>query len=174
VRRIDEKSFKAICKADLDRPKKKNQPTKLKKIKQVGSSGSQKASAQVIELAHRLAVAEAKTQWPEAKIFVSPSEGAFSIVVRIAKGHERHIAVKGTNTPEPLVRLTSDEILFSTSHAATFSLWIFYDLNLLTGTGRFVNHDGALTEKDFDLQAAVHGGRLRKKRASNKVGPIRD
>jgi len=55
-----------------------------------------------------------------------------------------------------------------------YSIWVFYDLNLEKGTGRFLDHDGPITDENFDLAAAIHGGKLRTKKASKKVGPISD
>ena len=172
VRRIDLKSFKAICKSGLPKSEKESSPAKLKKLKKEPSPPGQKTATQLTELALKLAVAEVETRWPSGKIFVAPPNSEFSIVVRISKDDRRHIAVKSTTASEPLVRLTSDEIHYSTTHAATYAVWLFYELDLKHGTARFLSHDGRITAKDFDLEAALHGGELRTKKAGKKVGPV--
>ena len=144
----------------------------FKKLKKEPSPPGQKTATQLTELALKLAVAEVETRWPSGKIFVAPPNSEFSIVVRISKDDRRHIAVKSTTASEPLVRLTSDEIHYSTTHAATYAVWLFYELDLKHGTARFLSHDGRITAKDFDLEAALHGGELRTKKAGKKVGPV--
>jgi hypothetical protein len=173
VRILDQKSFTRINNAGLPRPEKESEPTKHKKLKKVTLPTGHKTLTQLDELALSLAVAEAKIRWPSAKIFVAPAGGEFSLAVRISKADQRHIAVKGTTAAEPLVRLTTDEVRYSETHGGTYSVWVIYGLDLDGGTGRFLDHDGPITDQDFDLAAALHGGLMRTREKGKKIGLIR-
>jgi hypothetical protein len=70
------------------------------------------------------------------------------------------------------VRLTDAEIQYSESHADTYSLWAFYAIDPEAGTARFCALDGAITDDDVDIEAAVHGGRIRSNRGEGEVGPL--
>lgn len=77
----------------------------------------------IYELALALAKMEAKSEWPSARIFQAPPGQYFSLIVKQQNADSYHIAVKATDDPEPLVRLTDGEISYAETHAATYSLW---------------------------------------------------
>ncbi len=125
-------------------------------------------------LALALATAEAKAQWPLAKIFRAPAGQYFSLIVHHQNGENHHIAVKFTDENEPLIRLSDGEIAYAEAHGAAYSLWVFYAIDLEAGTATLIKRRGRITEDDIDFRAAVHGGRLRNTKGGKKVGPIPD
>ena len=98
----------------------------------------------------------------------------FSIAIHIPKDETHYITVKATAEADPFVRLTADEVQYSKSHAATYSLWVYYEADIQTGTARLASRDGPITEEHVDLQAALHGGRLRITKKGKQVGSISD
>ncbi len=180
VRMINQGTFDEICAIGLYRPvPKKLATSKAGKSGKAGSSRSTTKPATdpdraIHDLAMALATAEAKKQWPDATLFRAPARQQFSLAIRLPKGKTHHIAVKGTAESKPLVRLTTSEVNFSKTHAATYSMWVFYGIDLERGTAKFLGHDGSITDKDFDLQAAKHGGPLRTNKTGKRLGPILD
>lgn len=178
VRSIDQRSFDEICEIGLDRPvtKKVASAKAAGKASNAGASKSTKPATDsnkaIDDLAMALAAAEAKKVWPDSTLFRAPARQQFSLAVRLSKGKTHHIAVRGTAESKPLVRLTASDISFSKTHAADYSVWVFYDIDLQRGTAKFLSHDGSITEKDVDLEAALHGGQLRTKETGKRVGPI--
>lgn len=172
VRKIDQTAFDEICGLGLlssvKRTASSSAQTKLKEAK----STIRSAGDEMNDLAMRLAVAEAKDQWPAAKIFRAPAGQYFSIIVRHPDGEKHHIAVKATDDDETRVRLSDGEVSYAKTHASTYSLWVFYAIDLPEGTARLIKRKGRITEDDIDLAAAVHGGRLKNTTAGKKVGPI--
>jgi len=177
VRPIDEASYDAIVVAGLGQPTAKRavtaathktpRPTKkaVPSIKPIAQDDAQ-------ALALALATAEAKSQWPSAKIFRAPAGQYFSLIVRHPSGETHHVAVKSSTEAEPRVRLSKGEIAYANTHASTYSLWVFYDVNLDAGTGKLIRRKGRITDEDVDLEAAIHGGRLKNVKSGKNVGPI--
>lgn len=177
VRTIDQHSFDEICEIGLDRPVQKaaalKRPRKPVDVGKLPTSKSADAADEAVqELAIALAAIDAKQRWPESKLFRAPAGQQFSLIARSQKGETRHISVKGTTEPQPLIKLKAAEVTFSEKNASTYSLWVFYELDLQAGTAQFIEHDGAITDHDCDLTAALHGGRLRNAKAGRKVGPL--
>jgi hypothetical protein len=169
VRPIDQSAFDEICEVGLDHLAR----TKMASTnaRNAGTSSTKRTSdtdEALHKLAMDLAMAEAQKEWPDAMLFRAPAGRQFSLAVRIAKGKTRHVAVRATTESTPVVRLNANDVSFSKSHAADYSLWVFYDVDLDRGTAKFVGHDGIITDEDVDLEAALHGGEMRTK----KVGPI--
>jgi hypothetical protein len=50
---------------------------------------------------------------------------------------------------------------------------ILYDLDLESGTGRFVGHDGPITDEYFDPGGHSARGKMRTRENGKKVGLIR-
>lgn len=172
VRAIDQKSFDAILAAGglSDTPMKKA-PVKSVAKKSV-SGPAQSGKDKMHDLAVGLATTEAKSQWPSARIFRAPAGQHFSIIVRHASGEKHHIAVKSTTETEPHVKLSQGEVAYARTHASTYSLWVFYHLDLDAGTGKLIKRKGKITDDDVDLEAAIHGGRLKNVKSGKNVGPL--
>lgn len=178
VRPIDQRSFEEICEVGLGHPITKVAAPRGRRTRRVEAPrtpGPRNDSADAIhDLAMTLASAQVKKEWPGATLFRAPSGQPFSFAVRLPTGKTHHIAVKATAESRPLVRLTDDDISFATTHAAVYSMWVFYDVDVERGTANLLSHDGGITAKDFDLEAALHGGELQGRKAGKKVGTIRD
>jgi hypothetical protein len=173
VRVIGHDTFDEICAIGLvRRAVKKRTLAKFNKASTADPKITDEADSAVYALAMTLAMAEAKRQWPTGTLFRAPASQQFSLAVRLSGGETRHIAVRGTAESKPLIHLSAADISFSRSHAANYSVWAFYDLDLERGAGKFLSHDGTITERDVDLEAALHGGKLRTRKAGKKVGPI--
>lgn len=178
VRSIDERSFDEICEIGLDRPViKKPAVTKGGKPGNAAKSTSAKPPSDSDKAIHDMAMAlatfEAKEQWPDATIFRAPAGQQFSLAARLPTGTTKHIAVRATAESKPLVRLTVSDVSYSNTHSNSYSLWVFYDVDLERRTAKFLSHDGSITGRDIDLEAALHGGQLQTDKAGKKVGPIR-
>jgi hypothetical protein len=171
VRPIDQRAFDEILEAGLGRTAM--QRAALGRTKKP-STFTPKASADVklYELALALAAVEAKAQWPSATIFRAPAGQYFALIIRHPNGENHHVAVKSTEEDEPRVRLSDGEVAYADAHAAAYSLWVFYAIDLKTGTGKLIKRKGRITDDDIDLRAAVHGGRLKNAKAGKAVGPI--
>lgn len=177
VREIGQDAFDTICAVGLGRPAtKKGVSTKASKAIKANPSSTPKvtkdADKALYELAIALAIAEAKKQWPDGTLFRAAASQQFSLAIRLPRGATKHVAVRATTESKPLVRLTVSDISFSNTHSSTYSLWVFYGVDVERGTAYFLNSDGAITDADIDLRAAVHGGRLKNAKAGRKVGPI--
>lgn len=171
VRPIEQPAFDEILEAGLGRPAMKR--SALGRTKKPSTSTPEASSdAKAYALALALATAEAKAQWPSAKIFRAPAGQYFSLIVRHPNNEKHHVAVKSTEDDEPRIRLSDGEVAYAEAHAAAFSLWVFYGLDLATRTGQLIKRKGRITDDDIDLRAAVHGGRLKNVKAGKKVGPI--
>jgi hypothetical protein len=173
VRSIDQRAFDKILAAGLGRTATKKaalEPARKASTPRSDTSSSDNVYALALALA--LATAEAKAQWPSAKIFRAPAGQYFSLIVRHPNGENHHIAIKSTEEPEPLIRISNGEVAYAETHAPAFSLWVFYGIDLLTGTAKLIRRRGRITEADIDLRSAIHGGRLKNVKASKKVGPI--
>lgn len=173
VRMIDQPTFDAIVAAAGLSSEAATKRVGTKRVEKKRPSGSGKnPKDELYDLATALATLEAKAQWPSARIFRAPPGQYFSLIVRHSDGKTHHIAVKATEDDEPRIRLSAGEITYSDSHAANYSLWVFYAMDLQTGTGKLIKRTGRITDDDIDLQAAVHGGRLKNTKAGKTVGPI--
>jgi len=172
VRTIDQIAFDAIlAAAGLGQVAPNKIATKRVEEKPLSASGKNKKD-ELYDIAIALAALEAKTQWPSATIFRAPAGQYFSLIVRHTDGKTHHVAVKATKHEEPRTTLSSGEVIYADRHAANYSLWVFYAMDLETGTGRLIKRTGRITDDDIDLRAAVHGGRLKNTRVGKKVGPI--
>jgi hypothetical protein len=171
VRSIDQAAFDEILEAGIGRPATKRV---ARKLIWESSTTTRKASVgdKGYALALALAAAEAKAQWPLAKIFRAPAGQYFSLIVRHPNGENHHIAVIFTDEDEPLIRLSDGEIAYAEAHGAAYSLWVFYAIDLEAGTATLIKRRGRITEDDIDLRAAVHGGRLKNTKGGKEVGPI--
>jgi hypothetical protein len=173
VRSIDQKSFDEIVAAGLGEA-----PRKMVALKRATTTSAQHKSEKKVpgdpayELALALAKLEAKSEWPSAKIFQAPSGQYFSLIVKQQNGDSHHIAVKATDASEPRVRLTDGEISYADAHAKTYSLWVFYAVDLKAGIATLIKRKGRITEDDIDLRSAIHGGRLRNTKTGKRIGPI--
>ena len=178
VRPIDQRSFDEICEVGLGQPMKQVTASKGGRTRGAEAPRTPRprndSTDAIHDLAMKLASAQVKKEWPGATLFRAPFGQPFSIAVRLPTGKTHHIAVKATAEPRPLVRLTSSDISFSTTHAADYSMWVFYDVDVERGTATLLSHDGGITATDFDLEAALHGGELQSRRAGKRVGPICD
>jgi hypothetical protein len=171
VRRIDQQAFDKILAAGLGRTTmKKAAVVRSKKAKMSAPRTPSQDKAHALAL--DLATAEAKAQWPSSKIFRAPAGQHFALIVRHPNGENHHIAVKSTEEGEPRIQLSEGEVAYAEAHAATYSLWVFYALDLETGTGNLLKRKGRITDEDIDLRAAVHGGRLKNAGTGQTVGPI--
>ena len=171
VRPIDQHAFDKIVAAGLGRPAMKR-ATAVRTKKLPASTSNNNSEEKAYALALALATSEAKAQWPSSKIFQAPADQYFSLIVRHPNGETHHVAVKSTEEDEPLIRLSDKEIAYAEAHAAAYSLWVFYAMDLETGTGKLIKRKGRITDDDIHLRAAVHGGRLKNVKAGKKVGPI--
>ena len=173
VRFIDQATFDRIVSAGIKPAQKKPPPQRktTKGLKKASPTG-EKVSTKVQDVAVQLALIEAEKRWPAATVFRAPAGGLFSLAIRHADGKVRHIGVKGTLADAPLVRLTDAEIQYSETHADTYSLWAFYAIDPEAGTARLCAHDGPITDDDVDIEAALHGGRIRSNRGETEVGPL--
>lgn len=177
VRQIDVASYDAIVAAGLGRQAPKPATaTSTKKAPltaetTVSSPVTGSADSDVQLLALSLATAEAKSQWSSAKIFRAPAGQYYSLIVRHPNAETHHVAVKSTREPEPRVQLSEGEVAYAATHASTYSLWVFYDLDLDAATGKLIKRRGRITDDDIDLEAAVHGGRLKNVKSGKNVGP---
>ncbi|WP_156781140.1 hypothetical protein [Mycobacterium gordonae] len=173
VRSIDQNSFDEIVSAGLG-----DAPRKMVALKRATTTSAQPKPEkkvrddQAYELALTLAKQEAKSEWPSAKVFQAPSGQYFSLIVKQQNGDSHHIAVKATDASEPRVRLTEGEISYADAHAKTYSLWVFYAVDLEAGIATLIKRKGRITEDDIDLRSAIHGGRLRNTTTGKKIGPI--
>ncbi len=172
VRTIDQTAFDEILAvAGLD--EQSTMKVALKTSRQTSSSGpGESTTDSLYELGIALATWEAKAQWPSATIFRAPAGQYFSLIIRQADGQKHHIAVKATEDVEPRLKLSSGEIAYAATHATAYSLWVFYAIDLETGTGKLIKRKGRITDDDIDLAAAVHGGRLKNVKSGKDVGPI--
>ena len=136
------------------------------------SSSSRSSDENAQALALTLAIAEAKAQWPSAKIFRAPAGQHFSLIVRQPIGENHHVAVKSTEHEEPFIQLSSADVSYANAHASAYSLWVVYAIDLQEGTAKLIKRKGRITDDDIDLQAAMHGGRLKNTKAGKNVGPI--
>ncbi len=177
VRPIDDASYDAIAVAGLGRQAAKPAATTSTKkappaTKKTAPSAKPSTEKDVHLLALALATAEAKSQWPSAKMFRAPAGQHFSLIVRHASGETHHVAVKSTTETEPRVQLSDGEVAYAETHASTYSLWVFYAVNVEDGTAKLIKRKGRITDDDVDLQAAVHGGRLKNVKSGKNVGPL--
>ncbi|WIM87433.1 hypothetical protein PT015_21750 [Candidatus Mycobacterium wuenschmannii] len=171
MRPIDQHAFDKIIEAGIGRPATKRVAA-LKRTQRVVSSRSKaEVGGTSHEVALDLATAEAKAEWPSAKIFRAPTGQHFSLIVRQPNSENHHITVKFTEELEPLVRLSDGEIAYAKAHAAAYSLWVFYALDPGAGTAMLIKRKGRITDDDIDLRSAVHGGRLKNTTRGKKVGP---
>lgn len=176
VRPIDQRSFEEICEVGLGHPVKKIAAPRRGRTRSAEAPRTTRPrnDSAVHNLAMALASAQVKKEWPGATLFRAPFGLPFSFAVRLPSGKTHHIAVKATAESRPLVRLTEDDISFSTTHAADYSMWVFYDVDVERGTANLLSHDGGIPAKEFDLDAALHSGEWHGRKAGKKVGPIRD
>ncbi|OBF21615.1 hypothetical protein A5725_13560 [Mycobacterium kubicae] len=173
VRTIDQGTFNAIVSAAGLSPEATTKKVGTKRVEKKRPSASGKNTKdELYDLATALANLEAKAQWPSATIFRAPAGQYFSLIIRHSDGKTHHIAVKATEDDEPRIYLSAGEITYSDRHAANYSLWVFYAMNLRTGTGKLIKRTGRITDDDIDLRSVVHGGRLKDTKASKTVGPI--
>jgi hypothetical protein len=173
VRKIDQEAFEAICKQGLkSAPKKRDEP-KLKRLKRTDQTKAL-SSSELEKLTLQLALTECRKRWPNAKSFLAVTGSPFSIAVHVPKDETHYISVKATGEPEPYIRLTAEEVQYSKSHATTYSLWVYYEADVQAGTARLASRDGPITEEHVDLQAALHGGRLRTTKKGKRVGSTSD
>lgn len=171
VRTIDQAAFDEILAAAgtaAHQVKKKVAATR--RVEKVSPPASSQDS--VHDLAISLATFEAKSQWPSATIFRAPAGQYFSLIVRHPNGDKHHVSVKSTEEEEPRVQLSEGEVAYASTHAASYSLWVFYALDLKSGTGKLIKRKGRITDDDVDLRSAVHGGRLKNTRSGKDVGPL--
>lgn len=173
VRPIGQDVFDAICKLGIKTSREERDQPKLKKL-QLAKTARASSSSELEKFALQLALTECRSRWPGAKSFVALPGGPFSIAVHVAKDDRRYIAVKATAEPEPYMRLTAEEIKYSKQNAERYSLWVFCETDPGTGTARLLSHDGAITNETVELEAALHGGRLRTGETGKEVGPIPD
>lgn len=129
VRPLDQKAFDAIVKSGLGHVSPK--PAAVQRVKKAPATPSLIAadSGEIQQLAMTLATAEAKAQWPSAKIFRAPTGQYFSLIVRHQTGEAHHIAVKSSTESEPRVQLSPAEVAYTNTHAQTYSLWVFYAID---------------------------------------------
>jgi len=170
VRRIDQEAFDAICGQGLKDARKGRTKPKVKKLEQTKKAKANSAS-KVDKLALKLALNECRDRWPDAKAFVAAPGGLFSIAVQISKDDTHYVAVKATTEAEPFVRLTPDEVRCSKDHGQTYSLWVFYKVDTEARAARLAAHEGPITRDAVDLDAALHGGRMRTADEGKPVGP---
>jgi hypothetical protein len=173
VRLIDRETYDAICNLGIEAAREKRHQPKLKKLEPAKKAGPS-SSSELEKFALQLALAECRSRWPGAKSFVALAGGPFSIAVHVAKDDPRYIAVKATAEPQPYLRLTAEEVKYSKRNAERYSVWVFYETDPGTGTARLLSHDGAITNETVELEAALHGGRLRTGKTGKEVGPIPD
>jgi hypothetical protein len=169
VRPIDQRAFDKILAAGLGRAATKKVAT-VQEPRPKADSAPTDAEDKVLDLALTLATAEAKSQWPEATIFRAPAGQYYSLIVRHADGRTHHVAVKATAHEEPRIRLSSGEVTYADRHAANYSLWVFYAMDVEAGAGRLIKRTGRVTDDDVDLKSAVHGGRLRNVKTGKMIG----
>lgn len=173
VRRIDQRAFDKILAAGLGRTAmKRASAVRTNKPAAAGSGSRSQDKTQTLALA--LATAEAKAQWPSSKIFRAPAGQHFALIVRHPNGENHHIAIKSTEEDEPRIQLSEGEVAYAEAHAAAYSLWVLYGMDLGAGTGKLIKRKGRITNDDIDLRAALHGGRLKNAVVGKNVGPILD
>ena len=173
VRPISQETYDAICKLGIEAAREKRHQPKLKKLEPT-KKAAPSSSSELEKFALQLALAECRSRWRGAKSFVALAGGPFSIAVHVAKDDPRYIAVKATAEPQPYLRLTAEEVKYSKRNAERYSVWVFYETDPGTGTARLLSHDGAITNETVELEAALHGGRLRTGKTGKEVGPIPD
>lgn len=171
VRPIDQRAFDEILEAGLGRTAMRRAALGRTK-KPSKSMPKARADVKVHELALVLATAEAKVQWPSATIFRAPAGQYFALIICHPNGENHHVAVKSTEEDEPYIRLSDGEVAYAEAHAAAYSLWVFYAIDLESGTAKLIRRKGRITDDDIDLRAALHGGRLKNTKGGKKVGPI--
>ena len=115
VRLIDQNAYDAIINAGLGDVAPKTVITQ--RVKKASNSPVQASTAEAIhKLALALATAEARAQWPSAKIFQASAGEYYSLIIRHPTGETHRIAVKSTAETEPIVQLRSPK-----SHTATLT-----------------------------------------------------
>ncbi|WP_205866071.1 hypothetical protein [Mycolicibacterium flavescens] len=169
VRTIDQDAFNEILDAAGIEHQIKNKVT-AKRVTKVSLPVNTHDSMDALAIA--LAISEVKDQWPSATIFRAPPGQYFSLIVRHPNGDKHHVSVKSTEEDEPRIHLSEGEVAYASAHAASYSLWVFYALDIQAGTGKLIKRKGRITDDDIDLRAAVHGGRLKNTTAGKDVGPV--
>lgn len=94
------------------------------------------------------------------------------LIVKRQNGVTDHIAVKATEDQEPVLQLSGSVLAFAKAHVASYSLWVFYAVDLQTRTGMLVTRKHPITDKDVAVMSALHGERSRNTKAGRRVGPI--
>jgi hypothetical protein len=164
VRHIDRKAFEAICKAGSGVP---DQPARARAVRTQAPPPSKNAipasrsPRRVVDTAYRLGMAEAIKRWPNAIVFRAPLGSGFSIAVQRPTGETHYLAVKGTLEREPLLRVTADEMAFFQSHSASYSVWVFYAIDLEAGTGKLHRYEARSIEKTVARRVATNDARMR-------------
>lgn len=163
VRQIERKTFDAICKAGstaTDRTATASKQAAAAKRKAAAAPG-RKGPSRVEEMALKLGMAEAIKRWPSAIVFRAPAGSGFSIAIQRPTGEFHHLAVKGTLAREPSMRLSAPEIAFFQSQSASYSVWVFYAIDLEAGTGKLHRYEGRAIEVGVARQVAAHAARMR-------------
>lgn len=158
VRVVDDETFGRILRAaDAMQPEEAPPPDFP-----TSEYASQAIALEVDDVAMERALTEASARFPHAAVERMPhnNPGYDIRVVDRAGVVARYIEVKGTTRNRPHFFITEGERRFSALHAAKYSLWVFYGMDLETRTALLAERDGEVGPPNTDLSPVQHTGVL--------------